>query len=97
MAALEGDEGALGVLDELGWWLALGLANLVAVVDPQRIVIGGGLGEAGLLLLGPTRRAFSELVEGWPLRPPIEIVRATLGERAGAIGAAVIAGRASNP
>ncbi len=50
LAALEGDAGALGVLAELGWWVALGLANLVAVVDPERIVLGGGLGEAGLLL-----------------------------------------------
>ena len=58
-AALDGDPGALGVLDELGWWVALGLANLVAMVDPERIVIGGGLAEAGELLLAPTRQAFA--------------------------------------
>ncbi len=91
LAALEGDEGALGVLGELGWWVALGLANLVTVVDPQRITIGGGLGEAGQLLLEPTRRAFSELVEGASVRPAIEIAGAALGERAGAVGAALTA------
>jgi glucokinase len=91
LAALEGDEGALGVLNELGWWVALGLANLVAVMDPQRITLGGGLGEAGSLLLEPTRRAFDELVEGVSARPAIEIVGATLGERAGAVGAALAA------
>lgn len=90
-AALGGDEGAIGVLDELGWWVALGLANVVAMVDPERIVLGGGLAEAGELLLGPTRRAFVELVEGARARPPIEIMAATLGERAGAIGAALAA------
>ncbi len=90
-AALGGDEGALGVLDELGWWLALGLANLVTVVDPERIAIGGGLGEAGHLLLEPTRRAFGALIEGGPFRPPIEVVGAALGERAGAIGAGLMA------
>ena len=90
-AATAGDEGALGVLDELGWWVALGLANVVAMVDPQRVVLGGGLAEAGDLLLVPTRRAFADLVEGASVRPAIEITRAALGERAGAVGAALAA------
>jgi glucokinase len=90
-AARHGDAGALGVLDELGWWLALGLANLVAALDPERIVLGGGLSAAGELLLGPARRAFAGLVEGPGARPPVEIAAATLGERAGAIGAALVA------
>jgi len=90
-AARHGDPGALGVLEELGWWVALGLANVVAVVDPERIVLGGGLAEAGELLLGPTRRAFAELVEGPGARPPVALAAATLGERAGAVGAALAA------
>jgi glucokinase len=90
-AAMAGDDGALGVLDELGWWVALGLANVVAMVDPQRVVLGGGLAEAGDLLLAPTRRAFARLVEGGSVRPPIEITGAVLGERAGAVGAALAA------
>jgi glucokinase len=94
-AAMTGDEGALGVLEELGWWVALGLANVVAMVDPQRVVLGGGLAEAGDLLLGPTRRAFAELVEGASVRPEIEITSAALGERAGAVGAALAARSAS--
>jgi len=89
--AVAGDDGALGVLEELGWWVALGLANLVAVVDPECCVIGGGLAEAGELLLAPTRRAFAELVEGSTVRPEISIVAAELGERAGAVGAALYA------
>ena len=48
---LGGDPGALAVLEELGWWVALGLANLAAVLDPDRIVLGGGLVGAGELLL----------------------------------------------
>jgi glucokinase len=84
------------VLDELGWWVALGLANLVTMVDPQCCVIGGGLAEAGPLLLDPTRRAFAELVEGGSARPPIAIKGATLGERAGAVGAA-LAARVASP
>ncbi|MGH8996225.1 MAG: ROK family protein [Acidimicrobiales bacterium] len=88
-AALGGDLGALGVLEELGWWVALGLANLVTMVDPDRFVIGGGLVSAGDLLLKPTREAFATLVEGGAARPGIEIEGAALGERAGAIGAAL--------
>jgi glucokinase len=88
-AAAAGDPGSLAVIETLGWWIALGLANLVAVVDPERIVVGGGLAEVGELLFAPTRRAFISLVEGGPARPAVPIVHAALGERASAIGAAV--------
>lgn len=90
-AARRGDAGALGVMDELGWWIALGLTNLTAVLDPERIVLGGGLGEAEEMVLVPTRRAFAHLVEGSGARPDVEIVVAELGERAGAVGAAMVA------
>jgi glucokinase len=90
-AALSGDAGSLEVMDELAWWVALGLANLTAVLDVERFVIAGGLAEAGEILLGPTRRAFAELVEGSGARPRVEIVRAAYGERAGAAGAAMAA------
>jgi glucokinase len=53
-------------------------------------VLGGGLIEAGELLMAPTRTAFAELLEGAEHRPPVEIVPAQLGERAGAIGAAAL-------
>jgi glucokinase len=90
-AALAGDEGARSVVEELGRWVALGLANLTALLDPTRIVVGGGLAEAGELLLEPTRRAFAGIVHGGASRPPVEIVAAELGERAGAVGAALAA------
>lgn len=96
-AAAAGDPGSLAVIETLGWWIALGLANLVAVTDPERIVVGGGLAEVGELLFAPTRRAFVSLVEGGPTRPVVPIVHAALGERAGAIGAAVGALRGARP
>ncbi|HXQ18973.1 MAG TPA: ROK family protein [Acidimicrobiales bacterium] len=93
-AALAGDVDALGVLRELAWWVAFGLANLAAVLDPQRFVIGGGLAVgAGECLLGPARVAFDQLVEGGSLRAPVDIVMAELGERSGAVGAALAARR----
>ena len=90
-AAAEGDAEALAVLASYAWWVALGLANLANAFDPELFVLGGGLVEAGELLLAPVRSAFSSLVEGVEHRPPVDIVPAALGEHAGAIGAALLA------
>jgi glucokinase len=89
-ALSEGDEQATVIVEEFAWWLALGLANLANILDPRVIVIGGGLVRAGDELLRPVRAAFLSQVEGATLRPEIEIVPASLGDRGGAIGAAVI-------
>ncbi|HZN13026.1 MAG TPA: ROK family protein [Acidimicrobiales bacterium] len=90
-AAAEGDPDAQAVMDRFGWWVALGLANLANAFDTECFVLGGGLVEAGSILLDPVRAAFLDLVEAAEHRPPVEIVAATLGERAGAIGAALLA------
>jgi glucokinase len=87
-AAAEGDAEAAAVVVRFGWWVALGLANLANVFDPQAFVLGGGLVEVGELLLAPVRTAFAQLVTGGAHRPRVDIVPATLGEHAGAIGAA---------
>jgi glucokinase len=91
-AALAGDAGALEVVDDFAWWLALGLANLANALDPSVIVLGGGLIEAAGVVMGPVRRAFRELVEA-PQAREVEVVAAQLGERAGAVGAALLASR----
>jgi glucokinase len=54
-------------------------------------VIAGGIVELGALLFGPLREAFGRHLEGVDYRPAIELVPAALGERAGAVGAAVLA------
>ena len=90
VAAAEGDPEAHAVMAEFGWWVALGLANLANVFDPQGFVLGGGLVAAGEMLLDPVRAAFAGLVTGGPYRPEVAIVPATLGEHAGAIGAACL-------
>ena len=89
-AAEEGDGEANEMLGELAWWLALGLANLANVLDPELIVVGGGLAAAGATFLEPTRRAFFDQLEGSSVRPRIDIVAAELGDRGGAVGAAVV-------
>jgi glucokinase len=92
-AAAEGDEDARRVMADFGWWVALGLANLANAFDPERFVLGGGLVEAGDVLLTPVRTSFLALLEGADHRPPVDIVAAELGEHAGAIGAALLARR----
>jgi len=90
-SARAGDAESQAVLDELAYWIALGLANLANVLDPAIIVIGGGLVEAADLLLPEVRRRFAGLVMAGDRRPEVPIVPAALGERAGAIGAALLA------
>jgi glucokinase len=89
-AAREGDPEALEVFRQLGWWAALGIANLVNLLDPEIVVVGGGLIEAGDIVLTPIRTAFGELVLAAEHRPEVPIVPAELGGDAGAIGAALI-------
>ncbi len=96
-AAAEGDAEAREVLAGFGWWLALGVANLVNVLDPEVVVMGGGLAEAGELVLAPTRRAYGELVFASGHRPEVPIVAAALGEQAGAVGAALLAAPGAQP
>lgn len=90
-AAAEGASGALEILDQFGWWVALGIANLVAVLDSEVVIIGGGLVEAGDLVMTPIRRAFPEVMFGVSARPTVRIERASMGELAGAIGAGLLA------
>lgn len=90
-AARAGDPGAIAVLDDFAWWVALGVSNLVNVLDPGIVVIAGGLAEMGDLLLDPVRERYADLVLAPTFRPAVPIVAAALGERAGAIGAAILA------
>ena len=89
LAAAEGDSSAQEIMDRFAWWVALGLSNLANALDPELIVIGGGLITAGDVLMIPTRRAFQHLVEAPDARTDLRIVPAALGASAGAIGAAM--------
>jgi glucokinase len=91
LAAAGGDEEAQRVLDEVGWWLALGLANLAAILDPACFVLGGGLSDASALLVPSTNRHLVGLLEAGGRRPTIPVLAAALGPRAGAVGAALLA------
>ncbi len=83
-----GDPLARELLADLGRWAGEGIASLAAVLDPAVVVIGGGVGEAGDLVLGPLREAFASHLSGAAHRPTIDIRPATLGNLAGLVGAA---------
>jgi glucokinase len=90
-AARDGDPLSTELLADVGRWLGVGLAGMAAAFDPGCIIIGGGLSEAGDLLIDPTRRAFSRSLTGRGHREEPVIVRAELGPNAGFIGAADMA------
>ncbi|SMB97456.1 glucokinase [Thermanaeromonas toyohensis ToBE] len=88
-AAKQGDELALKVIKETALYLGIGLANVANLLNPQRIILGGGVMQAGELLLEPTREVVYS--RALPLNREVEIVPAKLGEWAGAIGGAMLA------
>jgi glucokinase len=92
-AAKAGDPAALAAFEQVGYWLSTGLADVVQVLDPQVLVLGGGVAEAGDLLLGPVRRYFEEALAQRGRLPVGEIRPALLGNRAGVVGAADLARR----
>jgi glucokinase len=90
-AARDGDPLSIELLADVGRWLGVGLAGMAAAFDPGCIIIGGGLSDAGDLLIGPTRTAFSRSLTGRGHREEPVIVQAELGPNAGFIGAADMA------
>lgn len=87
-AANQGEEFALAAFDEIGEWLGRGIASAVSLLDPAAIVIGGGVGDAGDLLITPTRAAFEKHLPATSVRPHAPMLRARLGSDAGVIGVA---------
>ena len=90
-AARGGDPLSVELLADVGKWFGVGLAGLTAAFDPSCIVIGGGLSDAGELLLEPARQSFGRALTGRGHRQEPEILLAALGPDAGVIGAAEIA------
>jgi len=87
IAARRRDRLALELVEETGRYLGIALANVVEVVDPERIVIGGGLARLGAPLLAAVRRTVFGRIQTFPGRR-LEVVRSRLGSDAGVIGAA---------
>jgi glucokinase len=87
-AAEVGDAVAREILDEVGFYLGIGIANLVTLFSPDMVVIGGGVSRAGDWLLQPIRATVRQRCHMTPV-DRVRIVLAALGEEAGVIGAAL--------
>jgi len=86
-AALAGDEVAKEIYELAGYYLGIAAANMCATIGPRRIIIAGGVAQAGELLLEPIRRTVRNNVHVMPVEQ-VEIVPAQLGNNAGVIGVA---------
>lgn len=93
-AAAEGDPAAVELMADLGEWIGEGVASVAAILDPELVVLGGGVSEAGSLLIDPALAAFRRQLTGRGYRPEARFTLATLGDDAGMIGAADLAARA---
>lgn len=87
-AARRGDAKAVDALAQAGRWLGIAIANVILVLNPERVVVGGGIAQAGDLVLAPAREEARRRVRILPT-DGTEIVPAELGYEAGAIGAAL--------
>jgi len=94
-AAREGDRASREILAEVGRHLGVGLAGVVASLDPGTVVIGGGVSLAGDLLLDPAQETLARTLVGRGHRPVPPVRAAQLGEVAGMVGAADLARHAA--
>ena len=78
----------LELVTEVGVWLGQGIADLAAVLDPEVVVIGGGVSKLGEMMLGPARQRLERALPGRGFRPGPRVVVAELGPQAGLVGAA---------
>lgn len=90
-AARSGDGRAHALLAEAGRWLGRGLANLIALLDPDLVVVGGGVIEgAGDEILAPARSEIGYVLEGSDHRETTPVVPGRFGMWAGAVGGALL-------
>ncbi|HEY9857110.1 MAG TPA: ROK family protein [Stenomitos sp.] len=85
--ARSGDDKALGLVQDMARHLAVGMVTIINFLDPERIIVGGGVSSQGDLFMPMVREFVTELYgeRGWDAS---NVVLAELGERAGMIGAA---------
>jgi glucokinase len=92
-AAQDGDAVSAAAFAQLGRWLGMSLADMAQILDPQVLVVGGGVIDAGELLLGPTNRSYIEALAQRGRLPVAPIRPAEMGNTAGVVGAADLARR----
>jgi glucokinase len=89
-AAAAGDAKALEVVDTYAQWIAVGLASLTNICDPEIIVLGGGVVDSVGVVMDAVRTSFIDALYSAQWRAHPQLVTAELGARAGAIGSALM-------
>lgn len=88
-AAKEGDVVAKRIFTIMGEYVGFGLASVINLLNPERIIIGGGVADAGEIIFAPIRETISK--RAMPIAAAaVEIVPAQLGNMAGVIGASLL-------
>lgn len=88
-AAMQGDAVAKRIFAIVGEWLGIALTSVVNLLNPEKIIIGGGVSQAGNFLIDPIRKTINERAIKVSA-DAVEVVTAKLGERAGVIGASLL-------
>lgn len=88
--AFRGDVLADKIFQELGDMMGKAIANIINLIDPQIIILGGGVMESGELFFNRVKKTAKEHIFSSEAKKEIKIVRSKLGVRAGAIGAGVL-------
>jgi glucokinase len=86
-AAAEADPTACAIMKETGWYIGSAIANMLVVFNPSIIVIGGGVSNAGELLLAPIRESINALAMNASYTRDLQVVRSMLGDDSGLYGA----------
>lgn len=92
-AAMQGDEVAREAFATIGYWLGAAMTDFAQIFDPQVLVVGGGVIDAGELLMGPIERTYREQLQQRGRFPVAELKAAETGNTAGVVGAADLARR----
>ncbi len=90
-AAHDGDAVSREAFAQIGYWLGTAMTDMVQVLDPQILVVGGGVVEAGDLLMGPAERAYRRSLAQRSRIPSAELRPAEMGNDAGVVGAGDLA------
>ena len=88
VAAKEGDPVALQIFRIMGEYIGMGLVSVVNLLNPEKIIIGGGVADAGEILFNPIKETISK--RAMTIQKEVEIVPAQLGNTAGVIGASLL-------
>ncbi|MFH1361332.1 MAG: ROK family protein [bacterium] len=89
LAARQGDKKAIEAINEAAHYLAIGFGNIINILNPEMIIVGGGLSNMRELLFKPINAKLKDYALTLPAKS-VKIVRAKLGDQAGVLGAAAL-------